>query len=231
MFLEKESATIELKERMTDSFLKTVSAFANYTNGTVIFGVADSGHIIVISDAKGLRLQIEHKINDSLSPVPIYHLSDMEEEGKILVMLSVFRGENTPYMYQNKAYKRNDTSTVKVDEQEFRRLVIDGSGSSFDQLHSNEKNLNFEVLAGALKKSVGVERFDSDTLLTLGLMRQDSYTKGAELLADTNRNAQSRTTIIRFGKTISEFMDRADLGFQSLLSQYQGALKMFDKWY
>ena len=51
------------------------------------------------------------------------------------------------------------------------------------------------------------------------------------MLADTNQNAQSATTIVRFGKTISEFMDRADLTYQSLLSQYEGALELFDKWY
>jgi len=38
VFPEKKSATLELKEKLTDGFLKTVSAFANYGDGRIVFG-------------------------------------------------------------------------------------------------------------------------------------------------------------------------------------------------
>ncbi|NLF51397.1 MAG: AAA family ATPase [Leptolinea sp.] len=231
MYPEKESATLELKERLTDSFLKTVSAYANYGDGCVLFGVADDGTVLGVSNPKELRLKIENKINDCISPPPEYTLREKVFEGSVIVELAVKRGWDTPYTYQGSAYRRSDTSTVRVERQEFRRLSIDGSGLSFDQLLSTEKNLAFNVLERALKQAIGISKFDQDTLRTLGLIRNNSYTKGAELLADVNQNAQSKTTIIRFGRTISEFMDRADYEYQSLLNQYEGALTMFDKWY
>ncbi|MGI6635837.1 MAG: ATP-binding protein [Christensenellales bacterium] len=231
MYLEKESATLELKERLTDSFLKTVSAYANYGDGCVLFGVADDGTVLGVSNPKELRLKIENKINDCISPLPEYTLREKVFEGSVIVELAVKRGWDTPYTYQGSAYRRSDTSTVRVERQEFRRLSIDGSGLSFDQLLSTEKNLAFNVLERALKQAIGISKFDQDTLRTLGLIRNNSYTKGAELLADVNQNAQSKTTIIRFGRTISEFMDRANYEYQSLLNQYEGALTMFDKWY
>lgn len=231
MFPEKESATLELKERMSDSFLKTVSAFANYTNGRIVFGVADDGTVVGISNPDDFKLRIEHKINDSITPSPEYRLEDVVSEGKILIVLHVMRGRNTPYTFQNNAFKRLDTSTVRVSSQEFRRLSIEGSGLSYDQLFSTDESLTFKVLEKALKKAVGIRQFNLDTLRTLGLIKDKRYTKGAELLADANQNAQSRTTIVRFGKNISEFMDRADIENQSILLQYEGALSMFDKWY
>ncbi|MFR0868573.1 MAG: helix-turn-helix domain-containing protein [Adlercreutzia sp.] len=39
----KESRTVEFKRGMTKSFLKTVSAFANYGGGDIFFGVDDEG--------------------------------------------------------------------------------------------------------------------------------------------------------------------------------------------
>ncbi|MDI9456045.1 MAG: ATP-binding protein, partial [Spirochaetota bacterium] len=41
----KESKTLELKENITNTFLKTVSAFANFGDGTILFGVNDEGNV------------------------------------------------------------------------------------------------------------------------------------------------------------------------------------------
>ena len=41
----RESKTLEYKESVTNTFLKTVSAYANYGTGKIIFGVADDGTV------------------------------------------------------------------------------------------------------------------------------------------------------------------------------------------
>ena len=41
----RESRTLEYKESITNTFLKTVSAFANYGSGEIIFGKYDLGHV------------------------------------------------------------------------------------------------------------------------------------------------------------------------------------------
>ena len=45
-YSEKGDAFLELKERLSDSFLKTVSAYANYGDGRIVFGVSDDGRIV-----------------------------------------------------------------------------------------------------------------------------------------------------------------------------------------
>lgn len=46
----RESKYLEYKESVTNTFLKTVSAYANYGSGEIVFGIADDGQIIGIDD-------------------------------------------------------------------------------------------------------------------------------------------------------------------------------------
>ena len=41
----RETRILEFKETITNTFLKTVSAFSNYDGGTILFGVDDDGNI------------------------------------------------------------------------------------------------------------------------------------------------------------------------------------------
>ena len=71
----RESKYLEYKESVTNTFLKTVSAYANYGSGEIVFGIADDGQIIEIDDPEKTCLDIENRINDSVDPVPEYTLS------------------------------------------------------------------------------------------------------------------------------------------------------------
>ena len=42
----KEARDLEFKEKISNSFLKTVSAFANYGEGRILFGVDDNGNAL-----------------------------------------------------------------------------------------------------------------------------------------------------------------------------------------
>lgn len=41
----RETRILEFKETITNTFLKTVSAFSNYNGGTILFGVDDEQNI------------------------------------------------------------------------------------------------------------------------------------------------------------------------------------------
>ena len=53
---------------------KTVSAFSNYDGGEIFFGIDDGGNIKGLSDVKQACLDIENKINNSITPQPYYTL-------------------------------------------------------------------------------------------------------------------------------------------------------------
>ena len=151
----KENKNLELKEEITNTFLKTVSAFSNYDGGIILFGVNDEGKITGLADARQKCLDIENKINDNISPHPDYSLS-LTESGKV-VRLKVNAGINTPYMYKSKAYKRNDTATIEVDRFELKRLILKGENKDYEELTSADQNLSFEFLGSELKEKTGIE--------------------------------------------------------------------------
>ena len=47
----RETRIVEFKETITNTFLKTVSAFSNYDGGTILFGVDDDGNIIALNQS------------------------------------------------------------------------------------------------------------------------------------------------------------------------------------
>ena len=91
----RETRILEFRETITNTFLKTVSAFANYDGGTIFFGVDDDGNVKGLADAKQSCLDIENKINDSISPQPNYVLEIQNNNRTI--KLTVKSGLQKPY--------------------------------------------------------------------------------------------------------------------------------------
>ena len=63
----RETRIIEFKETITNTFLKTVSAFSNYNGGEIYFGIDDNGNVKGMADVKLSCLDIENKIKDRKS--------------------------------------------------------------------------------------------------------------------------------------------------------------------
>ena len=85
----KESRQLEFKSEISNTFLKTVSAFANYDGGQIIFGIADSGTVVGLADPKQACLDIENKINDTIRPQPWYQLTVQETDRTVMTSYSI----------------------------------------------------------------------------------------------------------------------------------------------
>ena len=140
----RETRNLEFKETITSTFLKTVSAFSNYDGGTILFGIDDDGNIKGVSDIIKACLDIENKINDTISPQPDYVLEPNEVNKTI--KLIVKSGLQKPYLYKSKAYKRNDSATIEVDTLEFSRLVLEGKILVLKNYHTKIRILLFVSL-------------------------------------------------------------------------------------
>ena len=153
----KENRELELKLTVTNTFLKTVSAFANYGSGRIIFGIDDNGKVVGIDDLDETCLNLENKINDNIVPKP--NFSFIKNNRDKTITLVVKEGLDKPYLYKGKAYKRNDTSTIEVDRLELNRLTLEGMNRYFEELRSNDQDLKFEVLKEELKEKLAIEKF------------------------------------------------------------------------
>ena len=224
----RETRILEFKETITNTFLKTVSAFSNYNGGTILFGVDDNGNVKGLPDVKQACLDIENKINDSISPQPNYILEIQNNDQTI--KLTVKSGIQKPYLYKSKAYKRNDTATIEVDTLEFSRLILEGKNIRFEELPCKDQELSFEILYSKLKESVQIETFNRDTLKTLNLYdNENSYNNAGCLLAD--RNHFPGIDMVKFGESISIIQKRVTFENISILDVYEKAIAVFRDYY
>lgn len=224
----RETRILEFKETITNTFLKTVSAFSNYNGGTILFGVDDDGNVKGLSNVKQACLDIENKINDSITPQPNYTLEIQNNDQTIKLIIK--SGLQKPYLYKSKAYKRNDTATIEVDTLEFSRLVLDGKNISFEELPCKDQELSFEILHRKLKENIQIQTFNQDTLKTLNLYDNvNGFNNAAGILAD--KNHFPGIDIVKFGENISIIQKRATFENISALDVYEKAIDVFRDYY
>lgn len=224
----KESKCLEFKSSVTNTFLKTVSAYSNFGDGEILFGVNDDGTICGIENAELVCLDIENKINDSISPKPEFEL--IVDESKKLIRLLIREGEYKPYLYRGKAYRRSDTATIEVDQSELKALVLEGSNLTFEEIAYGDNELTFELLSEKLKKKLDISAATENVLRTLGLFtKENKYNNAAALLAD--KNYFYGIDMARFGDSINEIRDRETIAGVSILRQYDEAVNMIKRYY
>ena len=187
-----------------------------------------NGNITGLTDVKQACLDIENKINDSITPQPDYTLELQNNDRTI--KLTVKGGLQKPYLYKSKAYKRNDTATIEVDTLELSRLILEGKNICFEELPCVDQELMFDILEGKLKEGIQIETFNQDTLKTLNLYNSTiGYNNAAGILADQNHFPG--IDIVKFGENISIIHKRATFDNRSVLEVYEKALEVFKDYY
>lgn len=221
--MEKENKNLEYKERISKTYLKTVSAFSNYNDGKIIFGVSDDLIVVGIENPNEACLNIENQINDSIKPRPNYTLQINNDN---TITLFVKQGEATPYKYNGKVYKRYNSSTIEADNIEENRLILSGLNISFEEMNIGNRPLTFEVLKKDFKTKLDLESFNIDTLKSLNLYNtKTGYNNAALLLADENNFPG--LDIVVFGSSMNIFKKRECLAGESILKQYFDALELY----
>lgn len=222
----RESAFLEFKSRVSNTFLKTVSAYANFHDGEILFGFDDTGSKVGLEHLDETCLAIENRINDCVTPRPRFSIQINPKD--MTIRLHVQEGPNKPYLYNGKAYRRSDSSTVEVDRIELNRLVLEGENLSFEELDTPEKNLEFKTLSAALHEQLDISDTSIDVLKTLGLMGTNGFNRAAAILSD--KNSYPGIDIIKFGASINEILDRTTVEHVSVLQQLSTAMEVFNRY-
>lgn len=225
-----ESKVLEYKSTFTKSLLKTVSAFANFHDGRIIIGINDDKTLIGVDNPEELRLNIENSINDNLEPCPYYEISTKTIDDKTILIISVYKGDNTPYTVNNKAYKRSDTATVQVDKFLYQNLILAGRNKGFDGLASSVQELYFNYLESKMRKILGINSLSEDLLISLGLIENRKYNNAAALFSDDNPVDSSVIQMIAYNdRTVLGIKDRVESKNTSILKQFDDCLDFYKK--
>lgn len=224
----RETRNLEFKLEISKSYLKTVSAFANYGDGEIYFGVDDNGNQVGLDNPKKVAHNIENQINDNIKPSPNF-LIEINEKSKV-VHLFVYQGLNKPYFYNGKAYKRSDSSTIEVDRFELNRLILEGNNEDYEALSSKNKDLQFNYLENKLIEKLNIEELNIDILKTLSLFSDKSgYNIAAELLSDNNSFIGIEYT--QFGSDINTVVNHDSFSGLSMIEQFDRIINVFQQLY
>ena len=119
-----------LEVKKPKSWLKSVSAFANTSGGTLFFGVDNAHNLVGLSNPQKDAEDISRLIKERISPVPRFILTAEEEQGKVVLVLSIPKGTHTPYYYKadgiREAYIRLGDESIVAPDHILHELILEG---------------------------------------------------------------------------------------------------------
>lgn len=128
-----ENKNIELKRQMSSQFLESVVAFANTDGGKIILGVDDRQNIVGIhDDFSNLEKQIRGTIRSMIQPQAEVNVELIEIRQSPVVVVTIPKGENKPYLLDGIAYVRNGEADVAMGRSELDTIY--SSKHSSDRL-------------------------------------------------------------------------------------------------
>ena len=194
-----------LEERKPKSWCKSVSAFANTFGGSLIWGISNEDEIVGLVNPSSDAEKISEIVKNRLNPIPEFKLRfHKTEDEKVLIILDIFKGEETPYYYSAdgdlEAYVRVGNESVKATSTELKRLVLRGKNTSYDSQKSTYRIEDFAYtqLRARYKKWTG-NSFDEKDLVSFGIVNEDGcLTNAGVLLVDDSPIRWSRLFCTRW---------------------------------
>jgi len=129
-----ETDTVEFKQTtgQLTAGVKTLCAFLNTKGGTILFGVSDNGTIKGQTIEDKTKRHIVNELN-KITPKTLFNIDyvDIGKKNKFVISISAkHEPENAPYMFDGRAYLREQTSTFPMDQERYnyllsRHLMID----------------------------------------------------------------------------------------------------------
>ena len=203
-----ESTSYDKKEKLEvnkpKSWLKSVSAFANGRGGKLIFGVKEDNTILGLDDYQKDSENISEIIKTKMDSIPEFDMEIEELEGKVILILSIYPGKNTPYFVVDSgsrtAYKRVGNQSIPATRIDLFNMSLKGQRVTYDSLESDKKiqDITFKELAIEYKNKT-LKEFEEKDLLSFGLINEEgNLTIAGSLFADGYQVYQSRVFCTRW---------------------------------
>ena len=203
-----EATSYDKKEKLEinkpKSWLKSVSAFANGRGGKLIFGVKEDNTILGLDDYHKDSENISEIIKTRMDSVPEFDMEIQEIEEKVILILSVYPGKNTPYFVidsgSRSAYKRVGNQSVPATRIDLFTMSLKGQRVTYDSLESDKKiqDVTFKELAIEYNNKTS-KKFEEKDLISFGLVNEEGHlTITGSLFADGYQVYQSRVFCTRW---------------------------------
>jgi len=209
-FSKLEDKNFDYKEKIDDSFGKTVCAFANTDGGKIIVGVSKNGEVV------GATQKDEEKathIMENCKPSVKFNSKWEKMDGKDILMVEIPKSNRT-HSWKGVAYKRVGSSSFKMDVDEIVELSRKQGVIKFDDeicKRASLEDIDPEKIKWFLQTARIRRSFPlsediqvKDALCHLNLMKDGGITNAAVLLFSKNPqrfHLQAETKCLHFHGT------------------------------
>ncbi len=179
-----ESKTTELKQSLpkNEIIAKTAIAFSNTSGGKLILGVNDQREIIGIDDALMFEMQdkIASIIADNYSPRIIPEIYSVNIEGKLVLVIEMFRGNLKPYFLKSRGkaegtYIRLGATNRVADLETIAELERQKRNISFDEeICYDEEYRKLDISPLRKKFEEQGKQLDDEKLKNLKLIKEEN---------------------------------------------------------
>jgi ATP-dependent DNA helicase RecG len=216
-----ESATLEFKKstaQLRPTF-ETICAFLNGDGGTILIGVTDSGRVIGQEVSDKTKQEIANHIKEVEPPAQsqlIINYVCVEQE-KYVIVFTIAPGGHMPYMYDGRAFMRNQSTTARMPQHQYEQLIVKRGqlNHSWENIYAPDcslDDLDAELIKKSVKLAVQKGRLGEDALVSnpkeilekFGLLRNKTLTRAAVVLFCKNEEKQfiqSQLRLARFRST------------------------------
>ena len=167
LIADDEGETVEVKETTGQrrDACETLCAFLNKDGGTVVFGVTKKGKLtgqLMADTTKRDLFEVFQKFEPAadieVSYVPV-------DDTHTAIVCHVDGGNRKPYIYDGKPYKRVQSSTTVMSQEEYERMLLARGGfrSEWEDQPNPElslDDLDLDVIRDTARKAVRVGRLD-----------------------------------------------------------------------
>ena len=234
-----ESRTLEFKKELpadSSKWVKTVVAFANGAGGSLVIGISNQREVIGIpkeTDIFVLKDKIADTISEMCVPQIMFDIYQESIENKVLVVVDVFPGNDTPYFIKSfgkdtGTFIRLNATTRNADITTIDELELRGKRRYYDELPLAELDVtdkDVSILCEEFSSRTKHE-ISAETLVNMHILqkRENTFvaTKAYAIFLGKH-DAFSRIQCARFkGTERVHFIDKKDFD-GTLLSQVEGA--------
>lgn len=166
---EGEGARVEFKETTGQRVeaCRTLCAFLNGQGGTVVFGVTRKGRVTgqLMADTTKRDLFEAFQAFEPAADIEVSYLS--VDATHAAIVCRVERGNCRPYVYDGRPYRRVQSSTTTMGQEEYERMLRERGGFRSDwELQENSRltigEIDLEEVKKTARMAVQVGRLDSE---------------------------------------------------------------------
>jgi ATP-dependent DNA helicase RecG len=204
-----ETERVEFKEKLGESFYKTICAFANTRGGTILLGIGKKGEITGVEPSNKFLEDLTNRIVGKLSLYP--EIATIDADEKRVIAVKVARA-GFPISCEGRYYERVGNTTREISKEKLQALLLRSTPWDCLTCDFPWEEVDAETVGRFIRLATDKKRLADFSvneppeviLQKLELISDEKLTNGALLLFGKNPQKHFINLCVRVGRLKTE---------------------------